>query len=352
MVKEIRADVFKPLSIGEIVEGKVVGKEKSTVFLELENFGIGIITGKELAGAKEVLKDVKTGDKISAKILEIDNEEGYVELSLLQASEEINWQEMKKMKEKGQILEVAILKANKGGLMTEIEGVSGFLPVSQLSPEHYPKVENGDQTKILRELQKFTGKKMKVKILSLDQKQKSLILSEREAALEEKRGALADYKVGDVVEGEVTGIFDFGVFIKFLSLKNKSFIEGLIHISELDWQLIKHPSEIVKMGEKVKARIIEISNGRVSLSLKALKKDPWLEIDKKYKEGEEIFGKVIKFNPFGAFVEITPKIQGLIHISEFGTEKKMKEILKIGEKYKFQISSIKPKEHRIILKLI
>ena len=243
---------------------------------------------------------------------------------------------------------VRVLGANKGGLLVEVEGFQGFLPVSQLSPEHYPRVEGADKTQILTKLQKLVGKDLGVKILTLDYKKDILIVSEKATETKKLKEILKKYKNGDVVSGEITGIVEFGVFIKLLTDN----LEGLIHISELDWRLIDDPAEIVKIGQKVKAKIIEITpDGRISLSLKALKKDPWEGIADVYKKSQEIKGKITKFNPFGAFVEITPKIQGLVHISEFGNRAKMEEILKINETYNFQILQIDPKEHRMSLKL-
>jgi small subunit ribosomal protein S1 len=278
----------------------------------------------------------------------LENEEGYIELSLRGASKELTWEVLKQKKEKGEFLIVKILGANKGGLLTEVSGIPAFLPVSQLLPEHYPRVERAEASKILTALQKFIGKELKIKIFDLDPREEKLILSEKIQEVEKIKEILKNYKIGQVVEGEITGITDFGAFMKF-GPKN---LEGLIHISELDWKLIENPSEIVKVGEKVKAKIIEISDDKISLSLRALKKDPWKDIEKKYKKGDVVPGKVTKFNPFGAFVQITPKIQGLCHVSEFGTKAKMEEILKINKKYNFQILSIDPAEHRMSLKLV
>ncbi len=341
-------DLVKPPKVGEIIEGKVIGKERSALFLDLGALGTGIIYGREFQEAKEELKNLKIGDSVFAKIVELENEAGYIELSVSQASNELIWEGLKQKKEKGETIAVKILGANRGGLLTEISGVSAFLPVSQLSPEHYPRVEGGDSTKILKELQKFIGETLEVKIFDLSPKEKRLILSEKVKEIEKIKEILKKYKTGEIVEGEITGITDFGVFIKF-GAEN---LEGLIHISELDWAIIADPSEIVKVGEKVKAKIIEISDDKISLSLKALKKDPWEGIEKKYKKGDIISGKVTKFNPFGAFIQITPKIQGLCHISEFGTKTKMEEKLKIDKKYDFQILSIDPEAHRMTLKLI
>jgi small subunit ribosomal protein S1 len=345
---------FSPPGPGDLVTGRVVNKGRSTLFVDLAPYGIGIITGREFLTAKSILKNTKVGDEVSAKVVDIDNEDGYIELSMSKARNEMVWERLKRMKQNNESLTVVIEKANKGGLIADVEGIPSFIPVSQLKPEHYPKVEDGDQAKILQKLQRFIGQELKVSILTLDREQKTIILSEKEADWEKAKELLRGYKVGDVVQGEITSVVDFGAFIKFPPFEPKDStekIEGLIHISELDWQLIENPTQVVKPGDKVKAKIIDISNGRVSLSLKALKKDPWEGIDQKYKKGDTIKGKVTKFNPFGAFIEIAPKIQGLIHVSEFQNETEMKKMLEVGKKYEFQISFIEPEEHRMILKL-
>lgn len=340
-------DLLKPLKIGQIIEGKVIGRGRSALFLDLGIFGTGIIFGKEFYEAKEELKNLRTGDSVFAKVVDLENEEGYIELSISGASRELAWEGLRQKKEKEEILTVKILGANKGGLLTEVSGIPAFLPVSQLKSANYPRVEGGDSTKIWRALQKFVGKELTVKILDLSQRGEKLILSEKAKETEKIKEVLKEYKLGKIVKGEIVGITDFGVFIRF----GKEKIEGLIHISELDWAIVADPSKIVKLGNEVKAKIIEISDDKVFLSLKALKKDPWKDIEKKYKKGDEVLGKVIKFNPFGAFVQIEKKIQGLIHISEFGSQKRMTETLEIGKKYNFEIISIEPKEYKISFKL-
>jgi small subunit ribosomal protein S1 len=339
---------LKPIKIGQIVEGEVLGRGKSSLFLDLGPFGTGIIYGREFYNAKEELKDLEKGDKLSAKVIDLDNEEGYIELSASRASKELAWENLKQKKESGEILKVKIKGANRGGLLTKVSNIPAFLPVSQLSNEHYPRVEGGNAEKILKALQDFVGKTLEVKIFDLSQKEEKLILSEKAKNLEKIKEILKNYKVGDEVMAEVTGITDFGAFVRF---GEKDALEGLIHISELDWKIVEHPSEIVKVRDKIKAKIIEISDNKVFLSLKALKKNPWEDIEKKYKKGDIIPGKVVKFNPFGAFIELKEKIQGLVHISEFSTQKKMQERLKIGKKYNFKILSIEPKEHKITLSL-
>ena len=344
MLKNIikKIDSVNPISVGSTVEGIVVARDRSSLFIDLGQLGTGIIYGREFYEVKDVIKNLQIGDKVFSKIVELENEDGYRELSLRDATKETSWKKLKEMKESGEIVKVKVVGVNKGGLLTNLDGIPAFLPVSQLAPEHYPRVIDADKQKILKELQKFIGKTLEVKVLDLLAEENKLILSEKAKSDEKIKEILKDYKKGDVIDGEITGIADFGVFIKFpchLEVSEKDSkaeqIEGLIHISELDWQLVENPSEVVKVGEVVKAQIIDINNNQVFLSLKSLKKNPWEEIEEKYKKGDIINGKVIKFSAFGAFIDVLPKIRGLCHISEFGSAAKMEESLKIGESYEF-----------------
>jgi len=343
-----KENLLRPPKVGEIIEGKVIAKESGKLFLDLGPIGTGIIYGREFYETKDKIKDLKIGDNLFAKIISLENEEGYIELSISQAGMELSLEALRQKKEKGEKILVKIKGANKGGLLTEVMEIPAFLPVSQLLPEHYPRVEKRDTGKILRELQKFIGKELEVKILNLSQKGEQIILSEKAKELDKVKEILKNYKVGDLVKGEITGITNFGAFLRF-GVEN---LEGLIHISELDWKIVEDPTEIVKVGQKLQVKIIDISGDKVSLSLKALKKDPWQDIEKKYKKGDIVSGKVSKFNPFGAFVQLSPEIQGLCHISEFGLRAKMEEKLKINKKYDFQILEIRPQEHRLSLKLV
>lgn len=361
MIKEVIAKKMPSTSltpsVGSIVEGKVIARDRSSLFVDLGPQGTGIIYGKEFYESKEAIKSLGIGDTIFAKVVELENEDGYRELSLQDAAKEINWQKLREMKDNEEIFTVKINGVNKGGLLTTINGLPAFLPVSQLSPENYPRVADADKQKILKELQKFIGKSLEVKVLDLLAQENKLILSEKAKTEQALKEILKNYAKGDIIEGKITGIADFGVFIRFPlekdgaeSAKNAS-IEGLIHISELDWQLVSNPTEIVKVGEVVKAKIIDINNNQVFLSLKSLKENPWEKIEKEYKKGDVIKGKVISFSPFGAFVEVLPKIRGLCHISEFASQKEMEDSLKIGETYNFTVLLLEPKDHRMSLKL-
>ncbi len=342
-----KSELLKPPRVGEIIRGRVVGRGKSSVFIDLGNWGAGIIYGREFLRAREILKKVREEDELFVKIVDLENDEGFLEVSALEADREIAWIRLKEKKDSGESIVVKILGANKGGLLATTSGVNAFLPVSQLNSTNYPRVEDGDATKILRELQKFVGQEMEVKILDLDPKEEKLILSEKIKETEKIKEVLKNYQVGDTVDGEITGVVDFGAFVKF----GPESLEGLVHISELDWQLIENPTDVVKVGDRVKLKIIDISNGKVSLSIRALKEDPWKDIEGSYEKGKIIKGKVTKFNPFGAFVEVAPKIQGLCHISEFGSKQKMEELLKADSEYNFEVLLLDVKEHRLLLKL-
>ena len=346
-----------PPQTDEVVEGKIAEIGKNSIFVDLGPMGIGIIYGREIKGSRQLFKELKTGDKISAVVTEPENENGYVELSVKKAFREQAWQELAEAKKEEQIISVKITAANRGGLIANINGISGFLPVSQLSTENYPRVEEGDKNKILQHLNKFVNREMKVRVLDLNPGEEKLIVSEKATEEKKLKETLARYKVGDVVEGEISCVVDFGAFIKFSPAKESpddatETLEGLIHISELDWQLIENPRDIIKVGDRVEAKIIGIDNNRLSLSLKALKEDPWKNAAKKYKKGQKIKGEVTKLNPFGAFVKVDKNIQGLAHISEFDNDpKKIQEMMEVGQKYEFEIASIEPNEHKMALSL-
>lgn len=329
---------------GELTEGAVIEKRNGMLFVDLGIKGIGIVYGREYRAADEIIKALNPGDTVNAKIVELDNDQGYIELSLKEAGEEKRWVRLRSMRDSGEALNLPVLEANRGGLMLELEGIKGFLPASQLSIKNYPRVEGGDKDMILLELQKLVGQTLRVKIIDTDPNEQKLIFSEKGVASDVSRAALAKYKAGDVIEGEVTGVVDFGAFVRF-----DQALEGLIHISEIDWTLIEDPRTVLKAGAMVKAKIIDIQTDKIALSLKALKDDPWIKIAQARRKGDAVKGKITRFAPFGAFAEIEPQIQGLIHISEFGTQARMQEELKIGQAYDLKIILLDPKEHRMSL---
>ncbi|KKR46650.1 MAG: RNA binding S1 domain protein [Parcubacteria group bacterium GW2011_GWB1_40_14] len=347
-LKAILNSQAPPLKTGDMVNGKVIGRGVATVFIDLGAQGTGIIFGREFYKAQDIIRGINKEDVISAKVVEPENDEGYVELSVKDAGREMVWQKLEEYKTSGITLKVKITAANRGGLVAQVEGTQAFLPVSQLSAAHYPRVEGGDKDKIYGELQKFVGQEFEIQVLDFAPQEQKLILSEKAVERSELSELLKDYKVGDTIGGTVSGVVDFGIFVRF---GPEDRLEGLAHISELDWQMVQSPNSLFSVGDEIKAKIIDMGDGRVSLSIKALKPDPWQDITEKFPKGAQVQGKVVKFSPFGAFVEISSNVQALIHISEFGNEAKMKEKLSLDKKYSFRIASIDQKEHRMSLKM-
>jgi len=241
-------------------------------------------------------------------------------------------------------MNLEIKDANKGGLILEWQGIQGFLPASQLKSEHYPRVLDSDKDKILKELKKLVGEHISVMIISTLPKEGKLIFSEKDNNPEEKKEILSKYTVGDTVDCTVAGIVDFGVFLKL-----EDGLEGLVHISELDWGLVEDPRTMFKVGDKVKAKVIEIKGGKISLSIKALKENPWKEFEGKLKKGDIISGVVIKYNKHGALVSIKEGVAGLVHNSTFESETKLREKLQLGQNYNFQITLFEPKDQKMTL---
>ena len=330
----------------------------SEIYVDLAPFGTGIVLGKEIKDGMGGGK-VKIGDEISAAVMETENEDGFIELSIREASYERAWEDIEEKRIKKEKVATKIISANKGGLLVEVNGISGFLPVSQLSSTNYPRVEDGDRNKILNLLKKLVGKELEVRILDADREAEKLIVSEKAAQSEKDKKIISNLHVGDVISGEISGVVDFGAFVKFSPAgaedSSEEKLEGLAHISELAWQLIEDPRTIVKAGDKVEAKIIGIDNDKISLSLRALQKDPWSAISEKYNVGDIVKGTVNKINHFGAFVYLDKDIHGLAHISEMSEAypgKTLEELIKLGESYSWKILSIEPKTHRMGLVLV
>lgn len=337
-------EIAKRPDAGEIVDGPVIKVDKKAVFINMAPFGIGIIFGREYMNARDLIKHMNVGDVITAKVVENENENGYIELSLKEARQSLIWSEAEDYVKKKTVLDLPVKDANKGGLILDWQGISGFLPASQLSGEHYPRVIDGDKDKILDELKRLVGTKLSVVMITAVPKDGKLIFSEKEHNQKEKEEIVQKYRMGSIVEGEITGIVDFGAFMKI-----EEGLEGLIHISEMDWGLVDDPRKLFKVGEHVKAQIIEIKDNKVSLSVKVLKENPWKGAEKKYKKGDIVKGVVIKFNKYGALASIEEGVAGLVHVSEFGTEEKLRSTLEMGKVYPFTITLFEPKDQRMTL---
>lgn len=340
-------DIPNPPSVGDIVEGSVIGVEKAAVYVNLPPFGTGIIYGREYINARDIIKKVNPGDNIAGKVVSLDNPNGYIEISLKEARQALIWSEAEEAINNKTVFELPVQDANKGGLIINWQGITGFLPASQLNTNHYPRVTDGDKDKILEELRKIVGEKITVSIIGAIPKEGKLIFSEKNPELKNKEKIIDKYEIGDDIEGEVTGVVEFGLFIRL-----EEGLEGLVHISEIDWGLVDNIKAMFKVGDKVRAKVIEIKDGKISLSIKALRPNPWIEAEKKFKKDETVKAVVIKFNKHGALASIEEGVAGLVHISEFGSEAKMREKLSLGKSYNFKISLFEPKEQRMTLTFV
>ena len=336
-----------PPSVEDLVEGPVISIDKGAVYIDLPPFGTGIIYGREFLNARDIIKKVNIGDTVAGKIIGIGGKEGYIEISLKEARQALIWGEAEEAINEKRIYELVITDANKGGLIINWQGLMGFLPASQLKPEHYPRVNDGDKDRILEELRKLVGEKLSVAIIGANPKEGKLIFSEKSPETKDKENIVARYSLGDELTGEVTGLVDFGIFIKL-----EEGLEGLVHISEIDWGLVENPKVMFKIGEKVKVKIIEIKDDKISLSIKALKENPWKEAESKYKKGDSVEGVIIKFNKHGALASLEEGVAGLVHVSEFDSEDNLRDKLEMGKAYTFKITLFDPKEQKMALSFI
>jgi small subunit ribosomal protein S1 len=332
----------KHLKNGDMVEGVVTSVKKHEVWVDMGANGIGVIFRREVG-----TNNLEEGQSISASVVDPELDEGYALLSMKRAVKDRGWGELQRVFDSQEIVEVMPYDANRGGLLIELEGIRGFLPVSQLSAEHYPRVSDSDKDEILTKINSLVGKSLRVRILDVSRKDNKLIFSEKEAVRDDMASRLAELKVGDVVEGVVTGVIDFGAFV------NVDGIEGLVHISEISWERVEDPRKYIKPGEKIKAKIIAIDKDRLSLSIKQMSDDPWLSEVKEFKKGDLVEGKITRITPFGAFVQLSPAVEALVHVSEMSDDESIdpEEVFKLNEKKKFKVLDIDTDNRKIALSL-
>lgn len=335
------ADSFKKVIAGDTVTGKVISVKKHEILIDLGAQGVGLVPRKEASFAR----NLNVGDEVTASVIEAEMEDGYVLLSLRKAVKDKGWDEIQSKMDNAETVEVTPFDANRGGLLVEYEGIRGFLPVSQLSAEHYPRVGSSDKDEILQRLNSLVGKEIKVRILDAIKKENKLIFSEKEAIKDGLAKRFAELTVGDIVKGIVTGVVDFGVFI------NVDGIEGLVHISEISWERVNNPSDYVKVGDQIEAKIIAIDKERLSLSMKQLVEDPWLSEVDSLKKGDEVEGTVTRITPFGAFVQISPAVEALVHVSELGegSDVDPEKVFTLNERKTFKVLDIDKDGRKISL---
>ncbi len=334
---------IQQLKTGDVVEGTIASVRKHEIWIDLGANGVGVVMRREV-GHGQVLEE---GQSVVTSVVDPEMDEGHALLSMRRAAKDRGWDELQRVFEAQDIIEISPYDANRGGLLVELEGIRGFLPVSQLAAGHYPRVSGADKDEILQKLNQLIGKSIRVRILDVSRKDNKLIFSEKEAVKDDMQARFSELKPGDTVKGVITGVIDFGAFV------NVDGIEGLIHISEISWERVEDPRKYVKTGETVEAKIIAIDKDRLSLSLKQMLEDPWLNEVKAFKKGDSVEGKVTRITPFGAFVQLSPSVEALVHVSEMSDDEGVdpEKIFQLNEKKKFKVIDIDTESRKIALSL-
>jgi len=339
----LQGSEIENLKTGEVVEGAVTTVKKNEVWVDLGAQGVGVVMRREIGHGQ----GLEVGQNITVSVIDPEMEEGYALLSMKRAVKDRGWDELQRIHEANEIIDIMPYDANRGGLLVEIEGVRGFLPVSQLAAGHYPRVSGADKDEILQKLHALTNKSLRVRVLDVSRKDNKLIFSEKEAVRDDTQARFSELAIGDVVEGVVTGVIDFGAFV------NVDGIEGLIHISEISWERVDNPRNYLKVGDKVKAKIVAIDKDRLSLSLKQMSEDPWLEQVKAFKKDDVVEGKVTRITPFGAFVQLSPSVEALVHVSEMSDDETVdpEKLFQLNERKEFKVLDIDTENRKIALSL-
>ena len=334
---------IQQLKVGDVVEGVVTSVKKHEVWVDLGAQGTVVVMRREVGHGA----NLEVGASVTVSVVDPEMDEGYALLSMKRAAKDRGWDELQRVFEAGETIEVQAYDANRGGLLVELEGIRGFLPVSQLSPEHYPRVSGADKDEILQKLNSLIKSPLRVRILDVSRKENKLIFSEKEAMKDDMQARFAELQVGSVVKGVVTGVIDFGAFV------NVDGIEGLIHISEISWERVEDPRKYVKVGDQVEAKIIAIDKDRLSLSLKQMQEDPWLSEVKAFTKGDMVEGRVTRITPFGAFVQLSPAVEALVHVSEMSDDEGTdpEKVFKVNETKQFKVIDIDTAARKIALSL-
>jgi small subunit ribosomal protein S1 len=331
---------IKPFEEGDVVSGEVVRIDKDEVLVDIGYKSEGVIPSNELSIRRSVdpSDEVSLGEQVDALVLTKEDQEGRLVLSKKRARFEKAWRKIERAAETGEPIEGVVIEVVKGGLILDL-GVRGFLPASLVDIRR------------VHDLEEFKGQTLECRVIELNRSRNNVVLSRR-AVLEEERKEVRDQILGRlqpgmVVEGKISNIVDFGAFVDLDG------IDGLIHISELSWSHVNHPSEVLSVGETVRVKVLDIDRDRqrISLGLKQTQEDPWTRVLNEYKQGDALEGKVTKVVAFGAFVEIVPGVEGLVHISELADHhvESPGEVVQPGQEVWVRILEIDESRRRISL---
>jgi len=336
---------------GEIRKGTIASLSPTQILVSIGAKSEGVISGRDLEQlTEEERAELKVGQEINVYVVNPEDPNGNVILSFRRAQEQISWENVEKMITEETVIESKIIGFNKGGLIVPVGGLRGFVPASQVSAVRR-SMSTGDTPE--QRWQKMVGEPISVRIIEVDRERRRLILSERAATTESrasiKERVINELEEGKVYTGRVTSLADFGAFV------NLNGADGLVHLSELSWDRIQHPREMLEVGQEVKVKVINIDREkrRIGLSMRALQDDPWKDRVAKYSVGQLVEGAITRLTKFGAFARLEGDIEGLIHISEISDQRieHPKEVIKEGDVKTLRVIRIDPEQHRIGLSL-
>jgi small subunit ribosomal protein S1 len=337
--------------IGDIRTGVIAGVSSAQILVSIGAKSEGVISGRELDQlSTEEREALQVGQEVHVFVINPEDANGNVVLSLKRAQEQLSWENVERLVESEDVVDSKITGFNKGGLIVVVEGLRGFVPSSQISAMRRGQ-STGDTPE--QRWQKMIGQPITVRVIEVDRERRRLILSERAASTESRQSikerVIEELEEGKVYAGRVTSLANFGAFI------NINGADGLVHLSELSWDHIEHPREVLEVGQEVKVKVINVDREkkRIGLSVRALQEDPWKSRVEKYSVGQLVEGVITRLTKFGAFARLDGDIEGLIHISEISEHRieHPKEVLKEGEVKSLRVIRIDPEQHRIGLSL-
>ena len=336
---------------GQKVKWVILREIENWILVNCENGAFtGVILAKEAKELKRSNVELSSGTELELEIINpaIRHEDGYYIVSVTRLLQYDVWKSIIDKFEKDTIITVVPTEANLWGLLIDMHGIKGFIPLSQLAPIHYPRVEDGDQDAIFDKLLALIGEEIKVRVINIDEEERRIILSEREALREEREKVLSELEVGKVFDWVVSGVSSYGLFVTIGGT-----VEGLVHISEITYGHVNNIDKLGKIGDKMKVKVIGLENGKISLSAKQLKEDPWEALPKKYKIGDVFEWEVIRFVPYGVFVRVFDDINWLVHLSELSQKavNNPNEVVRIGQKVKVKLIVMDPRTRKIGLSM-
>nr|PZN31939.1 MAG: 30S ribosomal protein S1 [Chloroflexota bacterium] len=340
---------YRNLQYGDTVDGVIMRVDRDEILVDIGSKAEGVIPAREMQSlSPEDRANLKPGDVLLVFVVQPEDREGRAVLSVDKARQEKSWRRLQQIYESGEVIEAKVVNYNKGGLLVSLDGVRGFVPSSQVTG-----ISRGPETQKQSDMAKMVGTTLPLKVIEINRNRNRLILSERQAVQEVREGRkgelLSSLKEGDVRTGVVTSVCDFGAFVDIGGA------DGLVHLSELSWSRVKHPSEVLKPGDHVNVYVLNVDHERkrIALSIKRTQSEPWATIGERYQLGQIVEGTITQLASFGAFARIEDGVEGLIHVSEMGDGRVQhpREVVQEGDTVQVRIIRIDPARKRMGLSM-